>query len=169
MKMIRNLILLILLLVPLNIYAEIILQECKNEEIKGNFNLILYSNAFVNDPETFIIFDRADDKIKITPYAPEFKYKIFENLPDMDALKISKEILLNPTAVSFIKCSVIKGSSGDIIGYELKPLYFPWIFGILEPLETVYKEDGDRIKIFIRLNPRVERQIYGGGTSDRED
>lgn len=169
MKLIRNLILIAIFTLPLNVWAEVILKECKTEEINGKFNVILYSNSFINDPETFIVFEKIDSNFKIVPYAPKFKYRIFENLSSEAALNISKEVLLNPTAVSSIKCSIIKSYSGDILGYELKPIYLPWIFGILEPLETIYKKDGNEIKIFIRLNPRVERQIYGGGTSDRED
>lgn len=57
----------------------------------------------------------------------------------------------------------------NILGYELKPLYFPWIFGILEPVETVYKKEGNSIIIFIRLNPMVERQLNSGGDSNKED
>lgn len=140
---------------------------CKEEEIKGSFNLIIYSNMFINDPETFIILDK-EDNVTIRPYAPDFKFKIFERLNDKEALKITKEILINPAYVSFIKCSkIVEGNY--IFGYEIKPIYYPWIFGILEPVETTYKKEDSYINVFIKLNPRVEKQIYNGGQSERED
>ncbi|MGB9891487.1 MULTISPECIES: hypothetical protein [Thermodesulfovibrio] len=168
MKLTKILIFLTLLIMPINLQAEVSLKQCNEADIKGVFNLIIYSNSFINDPETFIILDKVDDKIKIVPYAPAFKYRIIENLNEKEALKIVNEILRNPSFVSSIKCSVIDEGE-NILGYELKPLYFPWIFGILEPVETVYKKEGNSIIIFIRLNPMVERQLNSGGDSNKED
>ncbi|GEM_PF-334362 len=168
MKFIRLSIIILILLIPQWLYAEVSLQKCNEQDIKGVYNLIIYSNSFINDPETFIILDRADDELKILPYAPSFKYSVKENLNENESLKIAKEILKDSSIVSFIKCSAIKEGE-NIYGYELKPIYFPWIFGILEPLETVYKKQGNTITIFIRLHPQVERQIYFNGDSGRDD
>lgn len=154
-------------LMPLFVHAEVSLQPCNEKDIKGMYNLIIYSNSFINDPETFIVLDRADDGMKILPYAPAFKYSVKENLDEKEALKIAGEILKDSSIVSFVKCSTIRDKE-NIYGYELKPVYFPWIFGILEPLETVYKKQGSTITIFIRLHPQVERQIYFDGDSGRD-
>ncbi|MEN2985847.1 MAG: hypothetical protein ABDH16_04250 [Thermodesulfovibrionaceae bacterium] len=143
------------------------LTPCNERDIKGSFTLTLYSNLFINDPETFIILDKQDD-IKITPYAPNFKYKVFEGLNEKEAIRLTKEFLNNPAFVSFIKCSTI-GKNDEVFGYELKPIYFPWIFGVLEPIETVYKKENNLIKVFIRLNPIVEKQIYNNGNKNIED
>lgn len=152
----------ILLLLPVLSFSEITLHENDCAKIKGQFNLIVYSNSFYNDPETFIILDRADDKMKILPYAPSFKYKIFPNLNEKEALKVIGDIFNNPSLISFLKCMEII-DSGQTLGFDIKPVYFPWIFGITEPLETSYKKMGNTLNVYIRLNPRVERQINNGG------
>lgn len=157
---------LLIFLMPFIAHAEVKLQPCNEQDIKGVFNLIIYSNSFINDPETFILLERVDDGIKVVPYAPAFKYSVKENLDEKEALKIAKEILQDSAFVSFIKCSVIRDKD-NIYGYELKPIYFPWIFGILEPLETAYRKKDNTITIFIRLHPQVERQIYFNGDSGR--
>ncbi|HHW21190.1 MAG TPA: hypothetical protein PKZ17_04835 [Thermodesulfovibrio thiophilus] len=157
---------LVVLILPLTLHS-LTLEQCNDQNIKGNFDLIIYANAFINDPETFIVLDKVDDKVIISPYAPEFKYRIFKNLNDKEALKIVNEILKNPSFVSTIKCSTIKDEE-NAFGYELKPVYFPWVFGILEPVETVYKKKDSIITIFTNLNPRVEKQLYGGGGSDHD-
>ncbi|WP_353684487.1 hypothetical protein V4D30_01465 [Thermodesulfovibrio sp. 3907-1M] len=167
MKLIRILIFIGLLILPLNLHGEVLLNQCNVADIKGSFNLIIYSNSFINDPETFLVLDKVDDMVKIVPYASEFKYRTMENLTEKEALKIAEEILKS-AYVSSIKCSAIS-VGGNLAGYELKPIYFPWVFGILEPVETVYKKEGDSIFIFIRLNPYVERQLYFGGDSDKEN
>lgn len=166
MKLVRIYTFLILFLLPLNLQAELNLNPCSDSDIKGNFNLIIYSNSFINDPETFIILEKIGSKIM--PYAPGFKYRTIENLTEKEALRIANEILKDPSFVSSIKCSAIY-DEGNIRGYELKPIYFPWIFGIMEPVETVYKKQGDAIVIFIKLDPRVERQLYFGENSDEDN
>ncbi len=167
MKLIKILIFLGLLILPLNLNAEILLNHCNLGEIKGTLNLIIYSNSFIEDPETFIILDKALDRFKIVPYAPHFKYTTMENLSEKEALKIADEILKTPS-VSSIKCSAIS-VEGNLIGYELKPIYFLWVFGVFEPVETVYKKEDNSILIFIRLNPIVEKQLYFRGDSNRDN
>ncbi|HHW19962.1 hypothetical protein [Thermodesulfovibrio thiophilus] len=139
-----------------------IIEQCNEQDIKGTYDLIIYSNTFDYDPETFIVLDRVDDNIKIIPYAPEFKYRVFKNVNEKEALKIVNEVLKNPIYVSKVKCTGIK-DEGNMVGYEFKPVYLPWVFGISEPVQTVYKKKDNTITIFINLNPRIEKQLYGGG------
>ena len=167
MRFIKTLVIVFILLIPIISYSELSLVESNESKIKGNFNLIIYSNSFINDPETFIVLDKSDDSINIQPYAPSFKFKILSDINDTQALKIIKEILQNPSVSSIQYKEIIE--SGKIVGYEIKPLYFPWVFGILEPVDTVYKKQENSIIIFIRLNPRVEKQLYNGGNSERLD
>ena len=158
MKLIKIFSFIIVFLLPFNLQA-LTLQYCDEQSIKGIYNLIIYSNSFINDPETFIILDVADDNTKIVPYAPSFQFKVHEKLDEKQALKIVHEILGDSANISSIKCTQIKDGE-SIVGYELKPIYFPWIYGIMEPLDTVYKKENNTITVFIKLNPIVERQIY---------
>ncbi len=167
MRFIKKLIISFILLIPVISYAELSLIECDESKIKGIFNLIIYSNSFINDPETFIILDKSDDSIDIQPYAPSFKFRIFSNINDAQALNIIKEIFQNSSVTSIKYKEIIE--SGKIVGYEIKPIYFPWVFGILEPIETVYKKQNNSIIIFIRLNPIVEKQLYNGGNYKRDN
>jgi len=61
-----------------------------------------------------------------------------------------------------MKCSIIKDED-NIIGYELKSIYFPWVYGVLEPVQTVYKKKDNTVEIFVTLNPRVQKQIDANG------
>lgn len=156
----------LLFLIPQSVYSQINLIEVDQESIKGKFDMILYGNGFINDPETFVILDNLADDIKILPYSSTHKYKIFHNVTEDEALKIIKDIMIN-SSVSFLRFRAIKDSQ-NIAGFEIKPVYFPWIFGISEAIETLYKRNDKLIHVFIRLNPRVEKQIYNGGNTDRE-
>lgn len=158
----------LIILIPLCVYGEISLSPAEENMISGNFNVIIYSNSYINDPETFIIIDKTDDDIVFSPYAPSFNFTVIQNLKDTESLRVSREILFNPSSVDSLKFTEIK-VSGITAGFEIKPVYFPWIFGILEPLETVYNKKNNLIEVYIRLNPRVERQINNGGNSHRDD
>ncbi len=166
MKLIKSLIYLVILFIPLSGYSQILLNEVEETAIKGDFNLIIYGNAFTNDPETFIILDRTEEKTLILPYSSSHKYRIYEKISEGEVMQIIKDIFNNPS-ISFIKYREIKDSDLSL-GFEIKPVYYPWIFGISEPLETTYKKELDKIYIFIRLNPRVEKQLYNGNNVDRD-
>lgn len=166
MKLIKSLIYFLIFFIPLSGYSQIFLNDIEETAIKGNFNLIIYGNAFINDPETFVILDRIEEKTLILPYSSSYKYRIYENINEKEVMQIIKDIFHNPS-ISFIKYREIKNADSSL-GFEIKPVYYPWIFGISEPLETTYKKDLDKVYIFIRLNPRVEKQLYNGGNIDRE-
>ncbi len=167
MKVLKTLLFSILLFPSLG-FTQVLEEECSLNQISGKFNLIIYSNSFINDPETFIVLDVVEDKVSIKPYASDFKYTIHQNLNEKEALKIAKDVLSSAN-ISTLKCAVLMDSSKNVVGYEVKPIYFPWVWGVLEPVETRYKEYGNTITIFIRLDPRVERQLNSGGDSFRED
>ncbi len=97
--------------------------------------------------------------LKYSPTHLLYQFKVHEKLDEKQALKIVHDILRDSANVSSIKCTQIKEGE-NIVGYELKPIYFPWIYGIMEPLDTSYKKDNKTITVFIKLNPIVERQIY---------
>lgn len=166
MNIIKSLIYLLILLTPIGVYSEISLSDIDETKLKGNFNVIIYGNSFINDPETFIILDNQEDTITISPYSSSFKYKILQSINKEKSLQIIKDIF-SSSAVSFIRYREIK-EADRTLGFEIKPVYYPWIFGISEPLETTYKKNGNKIDVFIRLNPRVEKQIYNGGNTDRD-
>lgn len=167
MKYVKTLIL-IFLLIPLHAEADLTLTPVNESHIRGTFDIIIYSNSFINDPETFVILDKSDDSINIKPYAPDFKFRVIKNLSETEALRLIREILNSPSNISSINFKEIKDSD-KIFGFEIKPQFFPWIFGIIEPVETSYRKRGNQIDVFIRLNPRVERQLNSGDNTDRDN
>ncbi|HQA03316.1 MAG TPA: hypothetical protein PKZ17_01115 [Thermodesulfovibrio thiophilus] len=148
-----------LVFIPLNLFAATV-ENCGITDGEDSYNVIIYSNSFINDPETFIVLDKVNDNVTISPYAPSFNYRTIENVNGKEGLKIANEVLLDKAFVNFLRCSPIR-EEGTIFGYEIKPIYHPWVFrGIMEPLQTVYRKEGNTISIYIHLHPRVRRQVY---------
>jgi hypothetical protein len=58
-------------------------------------------------------------------------------------------------------------AKGDVLGYELRPLYLPFVFGFDDVLDTDYRIKDGKVVIKIRLLPSVEKMLSGG--SDGHD
>jgi len=51
-----------------------------------------------------------------------------------------------------------------IIGYELRPLYYPFVYGIADFMDVDYWLKPDRsVKITIKLKPQIDRMLHEGG------
>jgi len=141
--------------------------ETTSAEIQGAYRVLLYGCRSVDDVENVAILDKEGDPFTFDIFAPDFEYKIKSGLSAADALS---------TAERFIQCSFhyertqlsrIIGPSGEVIGYEVRPLYSPIRYGRYDLLDIHYTVKGDSIVTYIRLDPTIERSIRNeGGDSD---
>jgi hypothetical protein len=136
-------------------------------EIKGTFAVIFYGGAYADDLETVAILDNEGDQYTFEPFAPDFDYVTKKGLSAGEALAAAgKFIRFHP---SFWRTQLIKiiDPEGNIIGFELKPLYFPFVYGTSDVLDIYYwlKKEG-KIKVTIKLKPSLEKLKFhpeGGG------
>lgn len=167
MTLIKTLAILLILL-PAFAHSEVKTFEVSEDSIKGVFDVVVFSNAFINDPETLILLDRVDDGSTIRPYAPDFKFTVYQNLSESEALKIVRQLLNSQSSISGYRIIEIRHFEKSL-GFEIRPLYWPWIFGVSETLETLYRKRGNTVEVFIRLKSQVERQLNSGDTIERDD
>ena len=59
----------------------------------------------------------------------------------------------------------ITAPNGDIIGYEIRPLYDPLTYGVDDVLYTDYRLAGDKVVIRIWMNSSISDMFQDG--SDR--
>jgi hypothetical protein len=136
--------------------------EAKAEEISGSFTLILYDGRHVNDLETTALLDREGDQYEFEPYAPEFDYKVKKGVPAGDALNEAKKFVSFHNAFWRSQLSKILDDKGDIIGYELRPLYHPFVYGRDDLLEVYYRIKDGKVIVYIRLAPEVFSKFLFG-------
>jgi len=130
-----------------------------NEDYR--YDLILYGGRHQNDLETLAILDKAGDGYTIEPLAPAFDYYMHRDYPGPNAINAAvKWVSFNP-AFAAIRTNRILDRGGNTIGYEIRPLYQPFVFGTIDVLETHYslKENGV-VTAWIRLIPSVEREFF---------
>ena len=138
-------------------------EAASSSEMTGTYRLILYGHRFANNVETIAIFDRDGDGYALEPFAPDFDFKIKKDVPAADALKEAQEFVSFHRDFWRSQLSKIIDGKGNIIGFELRPLYYPFVYGVSDILDVYYwpKENG-RVKVTIKLIPSVEEKRFPG-------
>lgn len=139
-------------------------EEAKAADITGTFTLILYGGNYSDDLETIAILDYEGDQYNFEPYAPEFDYRIKKGVPAKEALEEAKKFVNFHNSFWRFQLSRIGDNKGDTIGFEVRPLYFPFTFGVSDVLEVNYwLKEGNKVKVTIKLIQSVERRRFPGG------
>jgi len=134
-------------------------EEAKEADVKGVFTLILYGARDINDVEALAILDLEGDQYTFEPYAPAFDYKVEKGLSEKTALNKAYKFISYHNAFLRPQLSRIIDPKGKTIGYEVRPLYMPFVFGRSDVLEVDYSLKGDKVKATIRIIPSVERAL----------
>ena len=138
------------------------------EDMKGTFTLLAFGRRHGNDLETVVIFDAEGDGYHFDLFVPDFDFKIMKGMPSKAAYKRALDFVNFHYAFSHTRLISILNTKGETIGFELRPLYRPFVYGRSDLLDVFYwpKEEG-RVKVTIRLIPMFERTLFEG--SDGRD
>lgn len=137
-------------------------RSAQDAEITGTYNVIFYGCNYFNDPETIVFLDKTGDPYIFEPFAPDFVYRIKKGLQATDAVAEASNF---PNCTSSFKNAQIRGivaPSGDILGYELRPLYHSFVFGRDDVLNVYYRLRDEKVIITITLDPAVEKMLREG-------
>ena len=130
------------------------------EEMRGTFTVILYGGRHPGDVETIALMDKEGDSYTIEPYAPEFDYRILKGLSAREALERARSFVSQQASFSHAELSSIVDDAGNVLGYEVRPLYLPVTYGISDVLDVTYSVKDDSVVARIRLMPSVERMLF---------
>ena len=131
------------------------------EEVTGTYTLILYGARYSSDIENVALLVEEGGPYRFEVYAPDFDYKVEKNVPHRDALEKAEEFVRHHYAFMESQLSRIIGPSGNSIGYELRPLYYPIEFGSSDVLDIYYFFEGGKVVAKIRLKPEIEKALFG--------
>jgi hypothetical protein len=139
-------------------------EEANPEEMKGSFTLILYGGSYLDDLETIALLDFEGDQYVLEPFAPDFDYRMKKGVLAQEAFKEAEKFVNFHPSFWRSQLSRILDKEGKVIGYEVRPLYRPFTFGISDVLDVNYwlKEKG-RVKVTIKLIPSIEKNKLPGG------
>ena len=136
-------------------------------DVSGVFTIILYGANYLDDLETVAILDYEGDDYHFEPYAPAFNYKVREGVQAHEAMKEAEKFVSFHSSFWKSQMSKILDKEGVMIGYEVRPLYRPFIYGFSDILDVYYWLKGDgKVRVIIRLDKSVESTgLSGDGPS----
>lgn len=140
--------------------------QASPSEVTGTFSLILYGGRYADDLETVAILVPDGGQYIFEPFAPDFDYKIKKGLQAREALTQAEKFVSFHNSFWQSQLSKIIDNKGATIGFELRPLYLPFNYGVSDILDVNYfiKEKG-KVKVTIQLIPSVEKSLISGDNS----
>jgi len=124
--------------------------------IEGNYNLILYGGLYSEDEENLAILDKDNDSYTFEIYARKDNYTVQKNIPAKEALNKAQQFVSRHRAFIRSRLSSILDPAGNIIGYELRPLYQMFEFGNSDLLSVYYGITDSTVIVHIWLKQDIE-------------
>ncbi|HUL01263.1 MAG TPA: hypothetical protein VLX29_10485 [Nitrospirota bacterium] len=133
-------------------------------EISGTYTLILYGCHYPDDVQNMALLIDEKNEHPVDIYALDDMYKTKKGLTGSEALsEANKFITCSTHTVWQTVLRKIADDNNRTIGYELKPLYRTWEFGVPEVLFSSYSLKNGIVTAYIRLEPGAWLNVYGGG------
>ncbi len=135
----------------------------ETDRIRGMFRVILYGTASYDWLESVALLDREGDGYLLEPYAPDFNYRVLQNVDDENAIDEAIHFISAHQDYYAFATKKILAEDGKTIGYEIKPTYYPFVYGFREVLDVDYflLENGT-VKVTIEVIPPVRELFLGG-------
>ncbi len=127
-------------------------------DVQGTYTLILYGSNYADDLETAAFLDKEGDSYTLEPYAPDFAFRARKGLTADRALREAREFIRSHAEFYREQIRSIRDEKGEIIGYELRPLYLPITFGTDDVLDIDYWQKENRVLVFVKLKPSLEKR-----------
>jgi hypothetical protein len=143
-------------------------QGAQDSQVSGTYTVIFYGCNFLDDIETIAFLDKEGDQYTFEPFAPDFRYRVQKGVDAKDAVAEAVRFVGCNPSFSRAQLSRIIAPDGDTLGYELRPLYHSFTYGVDDVLYTDYRVEGDKVVMTIRLVPLVEKMLEGSGSHRRE-
>jgi hypothetical protein len=144
------------------------MKSAVESDVTGDYRLILYGCNHYDDLETIAILDKEGDPYVFEPFAPDFKYRVKKNVPAKEALKEAEGFVDCHNAFRKAQLSRLVDAKGETYGFEVRPLYMPFVFGMEDVLHTDYRVEGDKVIVRIWLARPAEEMTGSGESREKE-
>ena len=145
--------------------TQLLTSEAQPAAVTGTYTLLLYGCHYPDDVKDVAILldERSTQPFEI--YDIKTSYKVKKGVPAKEALSEAEAFIrCSSRRVNYTGLRSIPDGAGGILGYEVRPLYFPTEFGFpdIMLINYVMLKDG-MIRAYIKLNPDVEKQLAASG------
>jgi hypothetical protein len=129
------------------------------DDLKGNYALILYGCRYPSDLENLVILFKEGGPFTFEMYSPETRYRTRRAVPADEALKQAERFLMCSIDYGKTRLGKIVDRDGTVAGFELRPLYPPYKYGMIDVLNVNYWRRDGKVVVYIRLDPDVEKAL----------
>ena len=135
-----------------------------NSEIIGDYTVFLYGANNYNDIATVAILVPTDGHYKFEMFAPDWAYHTVKGVEGRDAVTMADKFVSWHSSVTRTQTSKILAPSGEVIGYEIRPLYMSTTFGREDVMYIDYfLKENNQIEVHVHLYYDVEKVLEGDG------
>lgn len=138
-------------------------------EVAGTYTLLLYGCRYPDDLEDVAILAKEGAPYTFDIYSLATRFKTKPGLPADEALREAEHFVTCSVHYQQTRFSKIFDPAGNIIGYEVRPLYSPIRFGMYDVLNVQYVNKNGRIVVYIKLDPMVEMELRDEGGRNAHD
>jgi hypothetical protein len=124
--------------------------------IEGSYSLMLYGGRYSEDVENLAILDKDDDLYTFEIFGREDNYTVQKKVPAKEALDKAQRFVSRHRSFMRSRLSSILDPAGNIIGYELRPLYQMFEFGDPDVLSVYYEITDSTVIVHIWLRKDIE-------------
>jgi hypothetical protein len=138
-------------------------QEPDKGMAAGTYTLLLYSAQDTNYLGTVAVLDSEGDDYEIKPFGARFNYAVVSGVHTEQALETAKNFVKLHVLAAQIGQRAIQGPGGEIIGYELRPLHYPFVYGTDDLIDVSYiLQAPGKVVFFVELKDSIKQEIIGG-------
>ena len=127
------------------------------------YSVIFYGNRYVGDLETVVFLKPVSSQFNVKPKSSVY-YSIVNGISAPVAMKKAEAFFKsNPNYTGISKNRISVASTGQLIGYEIRPLYQPFVYGMPDVLTTCYTLKGKTVSMYVEINPFLKNRRFSGG------
>jgi hypothetical protein len=136
----------------------------------GTYTVILYGANHYNDIASAAFLIPEGGKYTFDIFAPRFAYRVVSGLSPETAMQRALTFVSWHGDYMNAQISKILDTDGLTIGYEIRPLYRPTAFGMIDVMQINYfLKNPSIVTIYVKLDPDIERQLVTGGDKGSQD
>lgn len=159
------------LLLLLSILALSQLTSCVNSKVlsprmitpaevePGTYSVILYRNQAVDYLTTVAFLDREGDAYTIVPQTASFTYTVMKGLSADEALKMAEQFVRTQPSYSNTEIKAIRDPAGNLLGYEVRPIYQPFVYGDAGDVLNIsyFLHPDKKVSVWVRLKNYIDQ------------
>ena len=135
-------------------------------EPSGKYTVIRYASSIYEDYDAVVLLVPDSGKYTFEIYKPAFDYRSSGGLSAKPALDLAGAFLGRHPEFARSRIGGIVGPGGEVIGYEVRPLYKQTRFGQDDLITVIYLlKENNVIEVRVNLDEKVKNILRGGDSS----